>query len=97
MEERNDSYFNREFVKIVMDSGYRVDDHPDFVAELLQTLYEYMSEKVGVERQELSAYIVAVTRLLGPSHVQTLSVDDMCDWIVWYKTQDLPNPEPENR
>jgi hypothetical protein len=93
MKERNDQEFNEEFLKIIMDSGYRTNN-PDFVAELIGTLYNYMSEKTGCSTRELSPYIGEITKLVGHDHVQTLSVDDMCDWIIWYKKQGLPTPPP---
>jgi len=86
MEERNDEYYNQEFIKMFHDSGYRTDQE-DFVMEVITGLYDYMSSKTNLMREELSHYIVEVTKLVGPEHVQTLSVDDMVDWINWVLEQ----------
>jgi hypothetical protein len=86
MEERNDEYYNQEFIKMVMDSGYRTDKE-DFVMEMLTSLYHYMSEKTNLPQEELSGYIQEVTQLVGPAHVQTLSIDEMVDWINWLLEQ----------
>jgi hypothetical protein len=86
MDERNDQYYNQEFIKIVMDSGYTTGNR-DFVREMLENLYEYMSNKTDVPKHQLSAYVTEVTKLLGVEQVKTLDVDDMCDWIVWFRSQ----------
>jgi uncharacterized protein YfkK (UPF0435 family) len=82
MEERNDDYYDKEFIKMVLDSGYRTDKE-DFVLEVLTALYEYMSAKTNLPPEELTLYIDEVTKLVGPQHVQTLSIDEMVDWINW--------------
>jgi hypothetical protein len=95
MDERNDQYFNQEFIKIVMDSGFRTADR-DFIGEMLDTLYEYMSNKTDVPRPELSSYVQEITKLLGVEHIQTIDVDEMCEWIVWYRTQGFePNEDDD--
>lgn len=93
MEERNDHYFNAEFIKMVMDSGYKTDNQ-EFIGELITTLYDYMAEKTSLDKRELSGYIVEVTKLVGEAHVQTLSIDEMVDWILWYKGQGYSTPKP---
>lgn len=90
MEERNDEYYNKEFIKMVLDSGYRTDE-PNFVMEVLNSLYDYMALKTNVPQNELSDYIKEIEKLVGPSHVQTLSVDEMCDWIIWFIEQNKQN------
>lgn len=86
MEERNDEYYNKEFIKMVLDSGYRTDE-PNFVMELLTSLYDYMALKTNIPQNELSQYIQEVEEIVGVQHVQTLSVDEMCDWINWLLEQ----------
>lgn len=90
MEERNDEYYNKEFIKIVLDSGYRTDE-PSFIREVLTSLYDYMALKTNIPQDQLSFYITEVTKLVGPDHIQTLSVDEMCDWINWYLEQNKQN------
>ncbi len=92
-DDRSDDFYNKEFIKMVVDSGYNASS-PEFISEILVSLYDYMSGKADIERGKLSAYIMEITRIVGRSHVQTLSVDDMCDWIVWYKSQGFPEPPP---
>jgi hypothetical protein len=87
MEERNDEYYNKEFIKLVLDSGYRTDE-PNFVMEVLTSLYDYMALKTNIPQNELSGYISEITKIVGPEHVQTLSVDEMCDWINWFVEQE---------
>ncbi|NBQ63972.1 MAG: hypothetical protein EBT95_00140 [Verrucomicrobia bacterium] len=86
MEERNDEYYNKEFIKMVLDSGYRTDKE-DFVMEVLTSLYNYMSEKTSLAPERLTDYIQEVTKIVGAQHVQTLSVDEMVDWINWLLEQ----------
>lgn len=90
MEERNDEYYNKEFIKMVLDSGYRTDE-PSFIREVLTSLYDYMALKTNIPQDQLSFYITEVTKLIGPDHIQTLSVDEMCDWINWYLEQNKQN------
>lgn len=95
MDERNDQYYNQEFLKIVMDSGYSTSSR-DFVREMLENLYEYMSNKTDVPKHQLSAYVTEVTKLLGVEHIKTIDVDEMCDWIIWFRSQDFQIEKDED-
>lgn len=75
---------------MVLDSGYRTDE-PSFIREVLTSLYDYMALKTNIPQDQLSFYITEVTKLVGPDHIQTLSVDEMCDWINWYLEQNKQN------
>lgn len=88
MEYQDDEYFDKEFIKIVSDSGYSISN-VDFVQEILENLYEYMSDKTGIPKNELSFYMTIVTRLLGVEHIETLDIDAMCEWILWVRSEGL--------
>lgn len=88
MEHQDDEYFDQEFLKIVIDSGYPIDNL-DFVQEVLENLYDYMSNKTGIPQENLSFYMTIVTRLLGVEHIKTLDIDAMCEWIVWIRSEGL--------
>ena len=75
MEDRDT---DAEFVRIVMSQA--ID--PEFIREMLESMYCYMEEKTGIPFVEISFYLKKLEQLLGKDGVQDLELDEIVDWLI---------------
>lgn len=75
MEDRDT---DAEFVRIVMSSAF----DPEFIREMLESMYCYMEEKTGIAFVEISFYLKKLEQLLGKDGVQDLELDEIVDWLI---------------
>lgn len=69
---------NAEFVKIVMSQA--ID--PEFVREMLASMYNYLYEKTKIPFEEISFYLKKLEQLLGPDGVSNLELEEIVDWLI---------------